>query len=633
MSGIFKVNNINEFTNDNGVTIEGILNKDNNLTCTDLTVNGVLTAPIFNDMVIPNGIITITDQTSSINDITRTYSIDPTGATFSYYSNNTKYTNSTGDSIVFPDSEGQHGFYYDGDTLVTVYEPTREIMETVIIEKCFLAWLYWDATNKKLVLFTGDSEFHGITMDGKTHVYLHETQGSKFRSGCALNSILSDENGSIDTHAQFGIDLGSIIDEDLTTSCPVSAPTSAIPVLYHIGADWRSTITTNFKVLTTGTGRLAWDNAGTLTEIGNNNFVCYHIFAVNDYQYGFFSIMGQAEYSTLVQARTGAENEIGNLITTGLPFAEFVAIATVIFQTSSGYANAVKARIRSDGNGNDYIDFRYSNISPTTGPTNHNNLSGLGSDDHPQYALLEGRDLDILKIDTINEFNTDSGVTIEGILLKDSEINIDIINEKTADTGVTIDGVLLKDGIVFGTVEDIAIKTDTIDELTVDNGVVIEGILLKDSIINTDTINEKTADTGVTIDSVLIKDDAIEADNIKLKTNRIVPMIADTTNNIVFAYAHSEIDGVLDTSAAKAGISSISNSATGKYTITYDTNLFSSTISPLIQITCYAPDTFRNATVYTSTYTTATIGISNEAGAYTNSAFHILTMGPSGTAI
>jgi len=53
-----------------------------------------------------------------------------------------------------------------------------------------------------------------------------------------------------------------------------------------------------------------------------------------------------------------------------------------------------------------------------------------------------------LKTDTISEKTADNGVTIDGVLLKDNQVNTDQINEKTADNGVAIDGILLKDNLL-----------------------------------------------------------------------------------------------------------------------------------------------------------------------------------------
>ncbi|KKK59936.1 hypothetical protein LCGC14_3029380 [marine sediment metagenome] len=53
-----------------------------------------------------------------------------------------------------------------------------------------------------------------------------------------------------------------------------------------------------------------------------------------------------------------------------------------------------------------------------------------------------------LRTDTITERTPAAGVTIDGVLLKDSEVTTDAINEKTSEAGVTIDGLLIKDNFI-----------------------------------------------------------------------------------------------------------------------------------------------------------------------------------------
>lgn len=52
-----------------------------------------------------------------------------------------------------------------------------------------------------------------------------------------------------------------------------------------------------------------------------------------------------------------------------------------------------------------------------------------------------------LLVDTISEKTTDAGVTVDGVLLKDSEVTTDVIKEKTSAAGVTVDGLKIKDGV------------------------------------------------------------------------------------------------------------------------------------------------------------------------------------------
>lgn len=51
-----------------------------------------------------------------------------------------------------------------------------------------------------------------------------------------------------------------------------------------------------------------------------------------------------------------------------------------------------------------------------------------------------------LQVNTISESTSNSGVTVDGVLIKDNAVNTDTISEKTSGSGVTIDGILIKDG-------------------------------------------------------------------------------------------------------------------------------------------------------------------------------------------
>lgn len=53
-----------------------------------------------------------------------------------------------------------------------------------------------------------------------------------------------------------------------------------------------------------------------------------------------------------------------------------------------------------------------------------------------------------IKTNVIAEYTTGSGVTIDGVLLKDGAFSTDTVNESTPAAGVTVDGVLNKDGMV-----------------------------------------------------------------------------------------------------------------------------------------------------------------------------------------
>ena len=74
-------------------------------------------------------------------------------------------------------------------------------------------------------------------------------------------------------------------------------------------------------------------------------------------------------------------------------------------------------------------------------------FTAKGINDLIDGLLAEHSQLGAHTADVISEKTSGSGVTIDGVKLKDSIPYADTIAEKTADTGVTIDGLLIKDGV------------------------------------------------------------------------------------------------------------------------------------------------------------------------------------------
>ena len=382
--------------------IDTTLNLVDNLVSTDktkaLTANmGRVLNEKFVFMEEPNGFGLVgdgeVDRDSSIISFSdsgpdRTFSIQPFATNFKYYYQGEEYV-STGDTVQIPDSEGLYFIYYEGSQLKFAVA-TSSSEKSVIQNNVFVAAIYWDATNKTAI-YIGD-ERHGSKMDGHAHILWHLVKGTSYLSGLPLTDILVDQSGNLDTHAQFGTALGEIKDEDITHVVLGIPSTTGLPVFYKDGSlgNWRRQINSGFSVLTTGTGRLAWNEftggSWQLTEATNNGFILCHIFATNDIGYQNIAIMGQAVYINIIAAREGANVEINNLVTSGLPFKEYIPIASVIFQTSDSYSNAVEARVRTTDLGADYVDWRLSGISPASASVNdHGNLAGLEDDDHLIY--------------------------------------------------------------------------------------------------------------------------------------------------------------------------------------------------------------------------------------------------------
>ncbi len=315
------------------------------------------------------------DSQISFNDGTLTFTLEPKAPAteFIVWSEETIITINSTLTKVITDTEGLWFFYVDG---AGVLQATQTYSDDLILKYAWVAFIYWDATANAAIDLV--DERHGRSMPSATHLYLDDTRGAAWGTGLALTNIIPDASGDLDSHAQLAVEDGRIWDEDLPTVIVDDnpqdlSPIAQIPLFYFsgIGADWRRIAATNFPVTTTGTGRMAWNNinaggAGVwgLTEVGNNDFALAHIIAVGDINNPIVGILGQAAYATVGQARTGALVELQDLFFSGTIAQEFAAIASVIYQTADGFANAVKSKIRTTDAGDNYVDWRRNLIVP-----------------------------------------------------------------------------------------------------------------------------------------------------------------------------------------------------------------------------------------------------------------------------
>lgn len=347
----------------------------------------------------PNGFInpeTMVTCTWSDSTPDRTLSIGPASGSLVYYSDGLKYTKTGAETIQIDATEGEHYIYYDGATL----SKTTTFTESLITEKAFVAVIYWDLTNSKQIYF-GREYLHTTKMGGKTHAMRHQVYGFVLQSGGGLTDMIVDASGDLDSHAEFGADATQLWDEDAHFSYSARISTANLPVYYKLGLEasniFRINEADSFPVLNTGTGRAAWNEltggSWQLSEVTNNDFVLAHVAFTNDTDRPVVVFMGQAKYGTANLARAGATTELNSLITTGLPLAEFKFVATVILQTSDGYANTPQSRIVSTDTGADYVDWRGAlinrdGISGTA--SDHSALLNLDADDHLQYLRTDG---------------------------------------------------------------------------------------------------------------------------------------------------------------------------------------------------------------------------------------------------
>ena len=345
-------------------------------------LNGVLS-----DTNEPTGFLNRVDSDILFADGSRTFTIEPSVTSFDIYVKGAKYVKSAAETLVIPNASGNHYIYYNA---AGVLESTTVFSSAIIEQFAFVAIVYWNTSTSSHTYFA--DERHGITMDGVTHAYLHTVFGARYLSGLALLGFSVDGTGDVNSNAQFTADSGSIRDEDILHQ---SLAQAQIPVLYRDGLLWKKKAADAYPVIYSGTagytgasGRLPFNEftggAWQLTEVPSLDFVLVHFFATNDIDNPIVAVQGTASYATSSAARTNANLEISTL--SGMPFAEFVPMGSVIFQTATGYTNATKSRVRSTDTGAEYVDFRGTQLyTPAGEASSHGLLSGLSADDHLQY--------------------------------------------------------------------------------------------------------------------------------------------------------------------------------------------------------------------------------------------------------
>lgn len=328
----------------------------------------------------PTGFPNRTDSTTSFSNTTRIFTIQPATTSFDVYIRGNKYTKTTSQTTTIPNLSGNHYIYFDINGNL---QNTQTADPTLFTDNALVGIIYWN-TDTSTQTYYGE-ERHGLVMDGATHSYLHTVFGARYLSGLGLIGFTIG-SGSANADAQFTSDAGSLRDEDILLT---PAAQSQIPILYRQGTLWRKKTADSYPVIYSGTagytganGRLPYNllSGGTwsLSEVPNNNFVLVHFFGTNDVNNPVVGIQGINTYTSISNARAGANTEIASL--TGLPFAEFVPIGTVIFETSNSYSNTPKARVRQTDTGDNYVDFRGSSgitISPGSISLDLNDLTDV----------------------------------------------------------------------------------------------------------------------------------------------------------------------------------------------------------------------------------------------------------------
>ena len=117
----------------------------------------------------PMGHADITQSTISFNAGTRTFTITPVGANFVVWCKGEKYTYTTAQTVVIPDTAGLHFIYFSSTGVLST-----KMSYFTWDEDAPTSYVYWNATNNEAVYFA--DERHGVTLDWQTHEYLRSEE-------------------------------------------------------------------------------------------------------------------------------------------------------------------------------------------------------------------------------------------------------------------------------------------------------------------------------------------------------------------------------------------------------------------------------------------------------------------------
>jgi hypothetical protein len=334
----------------------------------------------------PMGHADKTQSTISFDAGTRTFTIAPVSTSFVVWCKGEKYTYTTAQTVIIPDTAGLHYIYFSSTGVLSTkmsYFTWNEDAPT--------SYVYWNATNNEAIYFA--DERHGVTLDWQTHEYLHRTRGAAIANGFAASGYTLSGDGSANADAQITIEGGTFFDEDMQIDIVSSNTPTAntfqqdlnsparIPILYLEGSEWRITSPTDYPVKQ-GTARPQYNlftgGVWTLVDVTNTDFTCTWILATNNLNYPVVGVISQSNLSTLNNAEAAVFEDLD---LPGFPSVEFRPLYKLIFQSNNTYSNTPHTRLRG------ITDIRsISSVGVAAAlVTDHGNLSGLTDDDHPQY--------------------------------------------------------------------------------------------------------------------------------------------------------------------------------------------------------------------------------------------------------
>lgn len=364
-----------------------------------------------------------TESTISFVNATRVFTIAPVGDSFTVWCTGTRYVKTSAESITLPATTGLYYIYYSASGVLS-YKTTFFTWD----QDTPTAYIYYNSA-------TGEAEFfaderHGVTLDWATHEYLHRTRGAALANGLGASGYTLSGLGSSNADIQISIENGTFFDEDLQVDITHSATPTAntweqrlqspayIPIFYRSGSGgaWVLDTATAYPVkygTNHATYNLASGGTWSTPDIGNGKYGITWIVATNNLNEPVIGILGQTVSDNIGQAE---DVSYADMDLDGLPIVEIRPLYKLIYETSVGYSNAVKSRLRgiSDIRTNQAVNIGVGAAA----------LSSL-----TDVSLTSIADNDILAYNGSSWTNTNS-INIASLVVDTSTLVVDSINNR-----------------------------------------------------------------------------------------------------------------------------------------------------------------------------------------------------------
>lgn len=351
------------------------------------------------------GFLNQSETTISFNG-TDTFTIAPTGTTWSYYRSGIKHTitGSKTKVLATPMVDGNKYFIFIDATDGTLSTSTSTW--TLNDTKVPVAIVFWNNTlTPKYILF---DERHTILVPRRWHYEHHFVEGTEVVSAGTISGMSTGSNTS--SNKVFGITAGTIIDEDIILQISaLTKPDGATPtyyVMYRTSTTAWSWVLSDMPFKYTGTDpytAIEYDNGGTSTAGTNNYFINTYLVLSNAVSNNeanpnisttglrYMIVQGRAQFSTSTLAY--AEN-FASFDLTGFPPAEAIAVYQLTWSvnnttSSKGRCTLSRQPVRVNSN---VIN------STVISTVNHNNLSGIQGGAINDYYHLTADEYNLLPV-------------------------------------------------------------------------------------------------------------------------------------------------------------------------------------------------------------------------------------------